>query len=40
MAFEDIETEARDKEQFKRDHPILHRFEKNVIDKGVDKYSN
>ena len=40
MTFEEIETEARDKESFKKNHPILHKFEKNVIDQGVDKYSN
>ena len=32
MSFEEIELEAKEKDDFKKNHPWIHKFEKNIID--------
>ena len=40
MTFEGIADEQKSKKEFKKKHPGLHAFEKQVIDQVVDKYTN
>ena len=40
MTFEGIAEEQKSKKEFKKKHPSLHAFEKQVIDQVVDKYAN
>jgi uncharacterized membrane protein len=40
MSLEDIEKEQMAMEGFKKSCPTLHKFEKYIIDRVVDRYSN
>lgn len=40
MTFEEMQDEEDAKQQFKKKYPLFHKFEKYIIDRVVDRYSN